>query len=84
MFDEFPQFPDLKNFDLYYKDFPKLIDIGYDQNLCTTYFKGGELEALRLMKEFLNDKKRTAIFEKPKTNPTSIKPDTTSLSPYLK
>ena len=36
------------------------------------------------MYDYIKDKKKVAIFEKPKTNPTSIKPETTALSPYLK
>lgn len=36
------------------------------------------------MHRFIKDRKNTATFEKPKTIPTSIKPDTTSLSPYLR
>ncbi|MFO0006078.1 MAG: hypothetical protein ACK559_33635, partial [bacterium] len=50
----------------------------------TTYFKGGETEALRIMTEYFKDKKKVALFQKPMTLATSIKPDTTSLSPYLK
>ena len=36
------------------------------------------------MNEFFKDKKRVAIFEKPNTIPTSLKPDTTALGPYLR
>ena len=36
------------------------------------------------MENFIKDKSKVANFEKPKTIPTSVKPDTTSLSPYLK
>jgi hypothetical protein len=36
------------------------------------------------MTEYLKDKKKVALFQKPMTLATSIKPDTTNLSPYLK
>ena len=36
------------------------------------------------MNDYLKDTKRAALFEKPKTNPCEITPDTTALSPYLK
>ena len=36
------------------------------------------------MEKYLQNTSKVANFEKPKTNPTSLKPDTTALSPYLK
>ena len=36
------------------------------------------------MDNYFKDRKKVALFEKPKTLPTSIKIDTTALSPYLK
>ena len=42
------------------------------------------MEAIKTMNQYFKDKKKVALFEKPKTLPTSIKPDTTALSPYLK
>ncbi|XP_039821464.1 (6-4)DNA photolyase isoform X1 [Panicum virgatum] len=48
-------------------------------------FQGGETEALRRMKESLQDKEWVAKFEKPKGDPSAfLKPATTVLSPYLK
>ena len=44
----------------------------------------GEKEAIKRMEDFLAQKKRTVTFEKPKTVPTALEPDTTALSPYLK
>ncbi|KAL5708649.1 (6-4)DNA photolyase [Ranunculus cassubicifolius] len=50
-----------------------------------TPFKGGESEALRRLRESLNDKEWVASFEKPKGDPSAfLKPATTVLSPYLK
>jgi len=61
-----------------------LSEIGYHKKDFTTYFKGGEREAIRIMDNYFKDRKKVALFEKPKTLPTSIKIDTTALSPYLK
>ncbi|EES04723.1 hypothetical protein BDA96_04G093500 [Sorghum bicolor] len=48
-------------------------------------FRGGETEALRRMKESLQNKEWVAKFEKPKGDPSAfLKPSTTVLSPYLK
>ena len=69
-----------------FSDIPTLTDIkeyGYIPDNKTTGFIGGEKEALRRMEEFLVQKQRVASFDKPKTNPTAIEPDTTALSPYL-
>jgi len=49
-----------------------------------TPFQGGETEALRRMEEYMLNKEKVAQFKKPMTNPTTLKPDTTALSPYLK
>ena len=49
----------------------------------TSWIHGGEGEALNKMEKFLAQKKRVIDFEKPKTNPTTMEPDTTALSPYL-
>jgi len=64
-------------------DFSDLRCYGYDPAEATTWFVAGEKEATRKMDEFLSQKKRVAGFEKPKTDPTSLEPDTTALSPYL-
>ena len=46
---------------------------------------GGELVALRRMREYLSDKEKTAHFEKPQTSPAAFDPpSTTVLSPYFK
>ncbi|XP_048533393.1 (6-4)DNA photolyase isoform X3 [Triticum urartu] len=48
-------------------------------------FRGGETEALKRMRESLQDKEWVAKFEKPKGDPSAfLKPATTVLSPYLK
>nr|CAB3446044.1 unnamed protein product [Digitaria exilis] len=48
-------------------------------------FRGGETEALRRMKESLQNREWVAKFEKPKGDPSAfLKPATTVLSPYLK
>ncbi|GJM90562.1 hypothetical protein PR202_ga06855 [Eleusine coracana subsp. coracana] len=48
-------------------------------------FRGGETEALKRMKESLQNKEWVAKFEKPKGDPSAfMKPATTVLSPYLK
>ncbi|KAB1218639.1 (6-4)DNA photolyase [Morella rubra] len=48
-------------------------------------FRGGESQALKRLKETLNNKEWVATFEKPKGNPSAFqKPATTVLSPYLK
>ncbi|XP_057968620.1 (6-4)DNA photolyase isoform X2 [Malania oleifera] len=57
-------------------------DFGQDE---LTPFKGGESEALRRLREALNDKEWVANFEKPKGDPSAfLNPATTVLSPYLK
>ena len=61
----------------------ELSDFGYNSSDKTTWFKAGEQEGLRRMDNFLEQKQRVLTFEKPKTNPTSLEPDTTALSPYL-
>jgi cryptochrome len=63
---------------------PSLKDIGKNQENATTYFIGGENEAVKRMQEYLKNKKKVCSFEKPLTLPTSLTPDTTALSPYLK
>ncbi|XP_077211301.1 DNA photolyase family protein isoform X2 [Tasmannia lanceolata] len=48
-------------------------------------FRGGESEALKRLKQSLDDKEWVANFEKPKGDPSAfLKPATTILSPYLK
>jgi cryptochrome len=66
---------------------PTLTEAGFDVAVDATEaspLPGGETEALRRLKEFLTDAKRVRAFEKPKTAPTALVPETTCLSPYLK
>lgn len=81
---EFPPLPDLGELKGRYDPFPSLTDLGYEKKLHTTFYKGGEREGLRMMAQYFTDRAKAATFEKPKTVPTCIKPDTTALSPYLK
>ncbi|XP_048533391.1 (6-4)DNA photolyase isoform X1 [Triticum urartu] len=66
---------------------PKLEELGYG-DVSQEYippFRGGETEALKRMRESLQDKEWVAKFEKPKGDPSAfLKPATTVLSPYLK
>ena len=58
---------------------PELEDIGFDAAAHSTPFKGGETVALARMKAYLSDAKRVLTFEKPKTAPTALEPETTVL-----
>ena len=65
---------------------PTLSDLkehGYNPEEKTTWFVGGEKEGMKRMENFLDQKHRVTTFEKPKTNPTSLLPDTTACSPYM-
>lgn len=46
-------------------------------------FKGGETEALKRLKEHMENTEYICKFEKPKTSPNSLSPSTTVLSPYI-
>ena len=46
---------------------PSLSEIDRDEHDATTYFKGGETEALKIMSEYLKDKKKVNNFSKPCT-----------------
>ena len=51
---------------------------------ATSSHRGGETRALETLANYVADKKKTAIFEKPKTNPGAfLPPETTLLSPHL-
>lgn len=64
---------------------PTLQELGYDPADAQAIIAGGEAEGLRRLAAFLDDAKRTATFEKPKTAPTDFSPpSTTALSPFLK
>lgn len=47
-------------------------------------FRGGESEALARLDRHMRRQAWVAAFEKPKTEPNSLEPSTTVLSPYLK
>ena len=64
-------------------DVPTLAQLGYDPAEAQAVIAGGETEGLRRLDAYLADAKRTATFEKPKTNPTHLQPSTTALSPHL-
>jgi len=68
---------------------PSLNDLGYDVNEiwrgdpnCT--FVGGEEEAMKLLQKMKRRPAWVATFEKPKTKPNALVPDTTGLSAYVK
>ena len=63
---------------------PTLKELGYGDEVATTPFRGGESVALERMQSVIERKGFVRHFEKPKTAPTSMKPSTTVLSPYLK
>eukprot|EP00586_Coscinodiscus_wailesii_P021318 CAMPEP_0172506270 /NCGR_PEP_ID=MMETSP1066-20121228/193352_1 /TAXON_ID=671091 /ORGANISM="Coscinodiscus wailesii, Strain CCMP2513" /LENGTH=535 /DNA_ID=CAMNT_0013283221 /DNA_START=127 /DNA_END=1734 /DNA_ORIENTATION=- len=68
---------------------PTLESLGYDgarvaKNDVKGVFKGGEDEALKRLTKMMSRKAWVAKFEKPKTSPNSLEPDTTGLSPYVK
>ncbi|KAK1265502.1 (6-4)DNA photolyase [Acorus gramineus] len=68
-------------------DVPSMEELGYGDVGQEGFspFRGGESEALKRLKESLDDKKWVANFEKPKGDPSAfLKPATTVLSPYLK
>ncbi|KAI5480156.1 hypothetical protein MNV49_001817 [Pseudohyphozyma bogoriensis] len=53
--------------------------------VATTSIRGGETDALKVLEEFLEDKKRVATFRKPQTSPAAWEPAaTTVLSPHMK
>lgn len=65
---------------------PSLEDLNkfnFKQEDKSTWFVAGEKEAMQVMEKFFAQKRRTANFEKPKTSPTALEPDTTALSPYM-
>ncbi|KAK9677185.1 hypothetical protein RND81_11G126300 [Saponaria officinalis] len=68
-------------------DVPTIEELGYDDIGQHEFspFKGGETEALKRLKQSLDNKEWVVKFEKPKGDPSSfLKPATTVLSPYLK
>jgi len=64
---------------------PSLAQLGYPTPpYATSRFPGGESEGLRRLERHMKRKEWVAAFKKPDTRPTSLEPDTTGLSPYLK
>ncbi|XP_052797387.1 cryptochrome-1-like isoform X1 [Mya arenaria] len=64
---------------------PSLADLGKDPADCgPCLFPGGESHALARMDTMLKKTNWVCSFEKPKTEPNSLEPSTTVLSPYLK
>lgn len=61
-----------------------LEEMGIDPQSATGPHKGGEKEALRLLKKYIDDEEYTGTFEKPKSSPADFEPQsTTLLSPHL-
>lgn len=70
---------------------PHLENLGYDRGSCDIVrkdgdckFVGGEKEAMKLLNQMKQRKRWVAEFEKPKTKPNALVPDTTGLSAYVK
>ncbi|XP_062617610.1 cryptochrome-1-like [Saccostrea cucullata] len=64
---------------------PSLEDLGKSEADCgPLLFPGGETEALRRMESMIQKNNWICTFEKPKTEPNTLEPSTTVLSPYLK
>ena len=62
---------------------PTLEEMGIEMGNATGRHKGGETEALRLLKNIIDDEEYTATFEKPASAPTDFEPQsTTLLSPH--
>ncbi|BBG99041.1 DNA photolyase family protein, partial [Prunus dulcis] len=66
---------------------PTVEELGYEETQQDELspFRGGETEALKRLRESIENKEWVAKFEKPKGDPSAfLKPATTVLSPYLK
>ena len=62
---------------------PTLEEMGIEMGEAKGRHKGGETEALRLLKKIIDDEEYTATFEKPASAPTDFDPQsTTLLSPH--
>uniref|UniRef100_A0ACD5Z747 Uncharacterized protein n=1 Tax=Avena sativa TaxID=4498 RepID=A0ACD5Z747_AVESA len=80
-----PPIGDTREYELF--PVPKLEELGYGDisQEDVPPFRGGETEALKRMRESLQDKEWVDKFEKRKGDPSAfLKPATTVLSPYLK
>ncbi|XP_050409035.1 cryptochrome-1 isoform X2 [Patella vulgata] len=66
-------------------DVPTLQELGQDPSTCgPVLYPGGETEGLQRLDNNMAKTSWVANFEKPKTEPNSLAPSTTVLSPYLK
>ncbi|KAL3841767.1 hypothetical protein ACJMK2_019869 [Sinanodonta woodiana] len=64
---------------------PTLADLGKSPEACgPLLFPGGETEGFNRLERMLKKTNWICTFEKPKTEPNSLIPSTTVLSPYLK
>lgn len=60
-----------------------LEEMGIDPASAKTPHKGGEVEALRLLKKYIDDEEYTGTFQKPNSSPADFEPQsTTLLSPH--
>jgi len=69
-----------------YNGIPDLIDLkefNFNAKNYTGHFAAGEKEGIKRMNEFLAQKMKVSTFEKPKTFPAGLLPETTALSPYM-
>ncbi|ESP04097.1 hypothetical protein LOTGIDRAFT_180057 [Lottia gigantea] len=64
---------------------PTLEELGQDPSLCgPVLYPGGETESLKRLENSIAKPSWIASFEKPNTEPNSLSPSTTVLSPYIK
>ncbi|KAK9923226.1 hypothetical protein M0R45_031655 [Rubus argutus] len=80
-----PPFGNVMNCEI--SEVPTVEELGYEeaQQDEISPFRGGESEALKRLRQSIENKEWVANFEKPKGDPSAfLKPATTVLSPYLK
>ncbi|KAK7491461.1 hypothetical protein BaRGS_00017290 [Batillaria attramentaria] len=64
---------------------PSLMELGLKEEDCgVRLYPGGESEAMERLNRHMNKTNWICKFEKPQTEPNSLQPSTTVLSPYLK
>jgi len=78
-----PKCPDCKKLKHIHKNVPQITELGFPAITKLSPYRGGETEGLKRLKANIKRKKWIAEFEKPKTNPASLEPATTVLSPYI-
>merc|ERR1719361_564919 len=78
-----PKCPEVSGLAHLHAGVPDITEIGFPEIPEPTPYRGGETEALKRLSAKMKQKKWVAEFEKPKTNPASLEPSTTVLSPYL-